>query len=108
MASSQSFSISQRRMLLSPWPASPVNSDEPLCTSAMRLPSAELWFIFKAILTRKSIWPSLERVTVPVRKWKLSLPIPLRLLLATQPERVTPVRQVVHRQGAVRALGPVG
>ena len=50
-------------MLLSPWPASPVNSDEPLCTSAMRLPSAELWFIFEAMLTRKSIWPSLERVT---------------------------------------------
>jgi hypothetical protein len=32
MASSQSFSMIQRRMLLSPWPASPVNSDEPLCT----------------------------------------------------------------------------
>src|ERR1022692_4064835 len=30
--------MSQRRMLLSPWPASPVNSDEPLWTSAMRLP----------------------------------------------------------------------
>ena len=42
MASSQSFSISQRRMLLSPWPASPVKSDEPLWTSAMRLPSADL------------------------------------------------------------------
>src|SRR6185369_11804292 len=39
IASSQSFSMIQRRILLSPWPASPVNSDEPLCTSAMRLPS---------------------------------------------------------------------
>ena len=29
-------------MLLSPWPASPVKSDEPLWTSAMRLPSADL------------------------------------------------------------------
>lgn len=53
----------QRRMLLSPWPASPVKSDEPLCTSAMRLPNADLPFIFDAILARKSIWPSLERVT---------------------------------------------
>jgi len=40
MTSSQSFSMIQRRMLLSPWPASPVNSDEPLCTSAM-LPKAK-------------------------------------------------------------------
>jgi hypothetical protein len=63
MASSQSFSISQRRMLLSPWPASPVNSELPLCTSAMRLPRADLPFIFDAMLARKSICPSLERVT---------------------------------------------
>lgn len=34
---------------------------------------------------------------VPVRPWVLSLPIPLRVLLAAQPERVTPVRQVVQR-----------
>jgi hypothetical protein len=34
---------------------------------------------------------------VPVRQWVLSLPIPLRVLLAAQPERVTPVRQVVQR-----------
>ena len=34
---------------------------------------------------------------VPVRPWVLSLPIPLRLLLATQPFLVTPVLQVVHR-----------
>ena len=33
---------------------------------------------------------------VPVRQWVLSLPIPLRLLLAAQPKRVTPVVQVVH------------
>src|SRR5206468_2011949 len=63
MASSQSFSMIQRRMLLSPWPASPVNSDEPLWTSAMRLPRGVSWFIFDARLARKSIWPSLERVT---------------------------------------------
>jgi hypothetical protein len=34
---------------------------------------------------------------VPVRQWVLSLPIPLRLLLAGQPKLVTPVLQVVHR-----------
>ena len=38
MASSQSFSIIQRRMLLSPCPASPVKRELPLWTSAMRLP----------------------------------------------------------------------
>ena len=34
---------------------------------------------------------------VPVRQWVLSLPIPLRLLLAAQPVLVTPLLQVVHR-----------
>ena len=34
---------------------------------------------------------------VPVRQWVLSLPIPLRRLLAGQPKRVTPVLQAVHR-----------
>ena len=34
---------------------------------------------------------------MPVRQWVLSLPIPLRLLLAAQPKLVTPVLQVVHR-----------
>lgn len=33
----------------------------------------------------------------PVRQWVLSLPIPLRLLLAAQPELVTLVLQVVQR-----------
>jgi hypothetical protein len=33
---------------------------------------------------------------VPVRQWVLSLPIPLRLLLAAQPKLVSPVLQVVH------------
>ncbi len=62
MASSQSFSMIQRRMLLSPWPASPVNSDEPLWTSAMRLPSGVSCFILASLLTRNMSWPSLERV----------------------------------------------
>jgi len=38
---------------------------------------------------------------VPVRQWvrvcQLRLPIPLRVLLAAQPELVTPVLQVVQR-----------
>ena len=34
---------------------------------------------------------------VPVRQWVLSLPIPLRLLLAAQPQLLTPVLEVVHR-----------
>ena len=34
---------------------------------------------------------------VPVRHWVLSLPIPLRLLLAAQPKLLTPVLRVVHR-----------
>ena len=34
---------------------------------------------------------------VPVRQRVLSLPIPLRLLLAAQPKLVTPVLPVVHR-----------
>jgi len=34
---------------------------------------------------------------VPVRQWVLSLPIPMRVLLAVQPELVTPVLHVVQR-----------
>jgi hypothetical protein len=34
---------------------------------------------------------------VPVRQWVLSLPIPVRVLLAARPELVTPVLQVVQR-----------
>ena len=34
---------------------------------------------------------------VPAREWVRSLPIPLRLLQAAQPELVTLVLQVVHR-----------
>ena len=37
---------------------------------------------------------------VPVRQCVLSLPIPLRVLLAAQPELVTPVLQVVQRCSA--------
>lgn len=34
---------------------------------------------------------------LPVRQWVLSLPIPLRVLLAVQPELVTPVLQTLQR-----------
>jgi hypothetical protein len=45
---------------------------------------------------------------VPVRQWVLSLPIPLRLLLAAQPKLVTPVLQVVHRVITGYLLGQAG
>ena len=52
-----------RRMLLSPCPASPVNSEEPLCTAAIRLPSSVLCFIFEIRFARNISCPSLLRVT---------------------------------------------
>jgi ribose 1,5-bisphosphokinase PhnN len=45
---------------------------------------------------------------VPVRQWVLSLPIPVRLLLAAQPKLVTPVLQVVHRAITRHLLGQAG
>jgi hypothetical protein len=45
---------------------------------------------------------------VPVRQWVLSLPIPLRLLLAAQPGLVAPVLQVVHCVIRRHLLGPAG
>jgi hypothetical protein len=45
---------------------------------------------------------------VPVRQWVLSLPIPLRVLLAAQPELVTPVLQVVQRVIARHLLQAAG
>jgi hypothetical protein len=45
---------------------------------------------------------------VPVRQWVLSPPIPLRVLLAAQPELVTPVLQVVQRVIARHLLDAVG
>jgi hypothetical protein len=45
---------------------------------------------------------------VPLRQWVLSLPIPLRLLLAAQPELVTPVLQVVQRVVTRHLLGAAG
>ena len=34
---------------------------------------------------------------VPVRQWVVSFPIPPRYLLATQPQLLSPVLQVIHR-----------
>jgi hypothetical protein len=45
---------------------------------------------------------------VPVRQWALSLPIPLLVLLAAQPELVTPVLQVVQRLVTRHLLDCVG
>jgi hypothetical protein len=33
----------------------------------------------------------------PVRQWVISFPIPLRIMLAAQPQWLTPVRNVIHR-----------
>lgn len=44
----------------------------------------------------------------PVRQWVLSLPIPLRLLLAAQPKLLTHVLQVVHRVITRHLLGRSG
>ncbi len=45
---------------------------------------------------------------MPVRQWLLSLPIPLRVLLAAQLELVTPVLQVVQRVVARHLLEAAG
>ncbi len=42
---------------------------------------------------------------VPVRQWVLSLPIALRLLMAAQPESVTPVLQAMQRAITRHLLG---
>ena len=120
IASSQSFSMIQRRMLLSPWPASPVKSDEPLWTSAMRLPSGGLAFIFEAMLARNSIWPSLERVTSESSS-PLCIDLEARVahavLAAHRFEVVLPALAVgrigehevelLRREGVVRERGPL-
>ena len=43
-----------------------------------------------------------------MRQWVLSLPIPLRLLLAAQPKLVTPVLLAVHRVITCHLLGQAG
>ena len=45
---------------------------------------------------------------LPLRQWVLSLPIPLRLLLAAQPKLVTPVLQAVHWVITRHLLGQAG
>ncbi len=61
MASSQSFSMIHWRMLLSPLPASPVNSGEPLKTMPMRLPPSSGGRILDSMCWRNSSEPSLMR-----------------------------------------------
>jgi len=51
---------------------------------------------------------SVAAIKLPVRQWILSLPIPLRVLLAAQPELVTPVLQVVQRVVERRLLDHTG
>ncbi len=56
----------------------------------------------------RRIWWTTSSAQVPVRQWVLSLPIPLRLLLAAQPKLVTPVLQLVHRVITRHLLGQAG
>ena len=59
MASSQSFSMIQRRISDSPAPAPPVNSGDALKTIARRLPPFSGGFIFENMCWRNSSEPSL-------------------------------------------------
>ena len=74
MASSQSFSMIHWRMLLSPLPASPVKSGEPLKTMARRLPPSCGARILDSMCWRKSSAPSFMRgVPAPKRPLKPSV-----------------------------------
>ena len=61
MASSQSFSMIQRRISDSPEPAAPVNRGEPLKTMARREPPCSAGRIFEIMCCRNSSEPSLMR-----------------------------------------------
>jgi hypothetical protein len=58
---SQSFSMIHRRISLSPLPAAPVNSGEPLNTIARREPPCSGVFIFEIMCWRNKKLPSLIR-----------------------------------------------
>ncbi len=60
-ASSQSFSMIQRRISDSPEPAAPVNSGEPLKTMASREPPSDSGFILAIMCCRNRNEPSLIR-----------------------------------------------
>ena len=45
---------------------------------------------------------------VPVRQWVISFPIPLRHLLATQPQLLSPVLQVIHRALSIFVITQAG
>jgi hypothetical protein len=45
---------------------------------------------------------------VPVRQWAISFPIPLRHLLATQPQLLSPVLQVIHRALSIFVITQAG
>src|SRR3989344_2738742 len=60
IVSSQSFSMIQRRISLSPLPASPVKSGEPFITIAIRLPPFD-GLILASMVCKNRSWPSLMR-----------------------------------------------
>jgi hypothetical protein len=65
IASTTSFSSTWRRISLSPEPAPPVNSGEPLSTMPMRLPPSCAGCIFDSRCSRNSSEPSEMRGRAP-------------------------------------------
>ena len=84
MPSSQSFSMIQRRISLSPEPAPPVNSGEPLKTMASRPPPSSGRFSLLIMCWRKRNEPSLMRGRpAPKRPPKPSLSCSSRISRST-------------------------
>ncbi|MEO6744341.1 MAG: hypothetical protein ABIN08_07660 [Caldimonas sp.] len=54
--------------------------------------------------TEEATGASLPQSHVAVRQWVLSLPIPLRLLLAAHPRLVTRALRVVHRDASCSSM----
>ena len=44
----------------------------------------------------------------PIRQWVLSLPIPLRLLLARYPNELSKVKSIIHRAISIHIVNKAG
>ncbi len=109
MASSQSFSMIQRRISDSPEPAAPVNSGEPLKTIARREPPSSGRFIFEIMCCRNRKLPSLIRGSPapkrPAKPWVVVFVLDgVFDLLPLDPERRVG-EQVVELRALVAVLG---
>ena len=120
MASSQSFSMIHRRISLSPLPASPVNSGDPLKTIAIRLPPS-----FRQLHLRQHVLQEQQRPVIDPRQPRPESPVKAQqvpllpdlalLLLPLNPERrirqhvveceapaVRPTRVTIGREGVAQ------